>query len=161
MKKALTCSLLILILSPDNAAPLGEITFDTISISADEAIEDERPGILHFDGNFLMQSSDWQLVSSKATVYGNPNKPDRVYLEGSPALFLVHQSDDLTQGPVEASASVVEYQRAANTLTLSGSAILKLDDEVIRSTIIEYDIGTRRYRAGGNDGVLIEVPPVD
>jgi len=161
MNKALICSLLILILPPGSAAPLDEITFDTISISADEANEDELPGILHFDGNFLMQSSDWQLASKKATVYGNPNKPDRVYLEGSPALFLVHRTGDVTQGPVEASASVVEYQRTANTLTLSGGAILRLDDEVIRSTIIEYDIGTRRYRAGGIDGVLIEVPPVD
>ena len=161
MKNALICSLLILILSPGIAAPPGEIAFDTISISADEAIEDEQPGILHFDGHFLMQSSNWQLMSSKATVYGNPNKPDRVYLEGSPAHFLVHQSGDATRGSVEASASVVEYQRIANTLTLSGTAILKLDDEIIRSTIIEYDIGTQRYRAGGNDGVLIEVPPVD
>jgi len=161
MKKTLIGSLLALVLSPGSTAALDEIAFDTISISADEASEDERPGILHFDGNFVMQSSDWQLVSAKATVYGTPNKPDRVYLEGSPALFLVHRTSDTTRGPVEATASVIEYIRAADTLTLSGGAILKLDDEVIRSTFIEYDVSTQRYRASGIDGVLIEVPPVD
>ncbi len=36
-----------------------------------------------------------------------------------------------------------------------------LGDEVIRSKHIQYDISTNRYQAGGADGVLIEVPPVD
>lgn len=161
MKKALICSLLTILLSPSSAVALDESAFDTISISADEASEDERPGILHFNGHFKMNSADWQLTSATATVYGDPNRPDRVYLEGSPAFFLVHRVDGDGHGPVEATASVVEYLRAVNTLTLSGDAILKLDDEVIRSTYIEYNIDTSRYQAGGTDGVMIEVPPVD
>ena len=158
MKKTLICSLLTLMFSPCNATPLGEGAFDTISISAEQASEDEQPGILHLKGNFLMQSHDWRLTSTLATVYGSPNRPDRVYLEGSPARFLVQSAE---QGPVEAAASVVEYLRAANKLKLSGSATLKLGDEVIRSTYIEYDISSNRYQAGGINGVLIEIPPAD
>lgn len=159
MTKTLICCLLALIVSPCGAAPLGEGAFDMISISADEASEDERPGILNFKGNFLMQSSDWQLTSTQATVYGSPNKPDRVYLEGSPARFLIHQADHPDKDSIEATASAVEYQRASNSLKLSGNATLKLGKEVIRSADIEYDIGTNRYKASGTDGVLIEVPP--
>ena len=160
MKKTITLCLLMSTSCLCGAAPLGEGAFDMISISADEASEDEQPGILHFNGNFLMQSTDWQLTSEEATVYGSPDKPDRVYLEGAPARFLINQNDRENQGQIKAAAPVVEYLRDDNILMLSGGATLMLDDEVIRSIYIEYDINTNRYRAGGIDGVLIEVPPV-
>ena len=132
-----------------------------INISADEAREDEQPGILHFSGHFQMHSDDWQLNSSQATVYGSPDKPDRVYLEGSPARFHVNRTDRTEQGQIKGTAQVVEYLRATNQLVLSGEAVLRLGDEVIRSTQIEYDISTNRYQAGGDDGVFIQVPPID
>lgn len=143
------------------ADPLGEGAFDMINISADEAREDEQPGILHFNGNFLMQSTDWQLTSDEATVYGSPDKPDRVYLAGAPARFLINPDDRNYQNQIKAAAQVVEYLRDDNLLVLSGGATLILGDEVISSTHIEYDFNTNRYRAGGSDGVLIEVPPVN
>ena len=137
MKKAIACSLLMLTCAPCISAPLGAGAFDMISISADEAREDEQPGILHFSGQFQMRSDDWQLNSAQATVYGSPDKPDRVYLEGSPAHFNVKQTDQTDQ------------------------AVLKLGDEIIRSARIEYDISTNRYQAGGDDGVHIQVPPTN
>jgi len=130
-----------------------------ISINADEASEDEQEGILHFNGHFVMLSSDWHLTSEQATVYGRPDKPDRVLLEGSPARFLVKRTDHTDQGQVEGTALVVEYLREVNLLMLSGGATLMLGDEIIRSAHIAYDIGTKRYQAGGTEGVLIKVPP--
>jgi len=161
MKKAIICVLLTLTSFPCIADPLGEGAFDAISISADEAKEDEQPGILHFDGNFQMQSSDWLLTSAQATVYGRPNKPDRVYLKGSPARFHVRPADKSNQDSIEATASVVEYLRDTNRLLLSGGATLLLGEEVIRSAHIEYNIDTNRYLAGGEKGVSMEVPPID
>jgi len=161
MKKAIICGLLTLTGFPCIADPLGEGAFDAISISADEAKEDERPGILHFDGHFKMRSSDWQLTSAQATVYGSPNKPDRIYLEGSPARFHVSPTDQSESDSIEAIAAVVEYVRDTNRLILSGGATLMLGEEVIRSTYIEYNIDTNRYQAGGENGVLMEVPPID
>jgi lipopolysaccharide transport protein LptA len=161
MKKTLLFGLLSLFFSPCVIAQLAEGAFDTISISADNASEDEQPGILYFSGNFLMQSSDWSLSSAQATVYGSPNKPDRVHLEGSPARFQVSRLEGEGRGPVEATASVVEYLRKEDKLVLSGSAILALGDEVIRSAYIEYDIANNRYQTGGTEGVSIIVPPVD
>jgi lipopolysaccharide transport protein LptA len=143
---------------PCLSSPLGEDAFDTISISADEAREDEESAILYFNGHFVMLSSEWRLTSEQATVYGRLDTPEKVSLQGTPARFSISKSDDHLWGPVEASAPIVEYLRSANTLSLSGGAILKLGDEVIRSKTIEFDITTDQYRASGTGGVLIEVP---
>jgi len=159
MKKTLIGSILIFLCFPCIAAPLGERSFDLISISANEASEDEQSGILHFKGDFLMLSDDWQLTSTEATVYGSPDKPDRVHMVGTPARFVVNRTDGAQQGQIKATALVVEYLRDANLLVLSEGATLILGNEVIRSAHIEYDISTNRYQAGGTDGVLIEVPP--
>jgi lipopolysaccharide transport protein LptA len=117
--------------------------------------------VLHFKGHFIMQTHYWRLESGQATVYGKPDRPDKVYLEGSPARFLITRDKDGGQGTFEATAPEIEYQRSTSLLKLSGGATLKLEDEVIRSMVIEYDIETERYQAGGEDGVLIEVAPVD
>ena len=161
MKKPVLLYLLVLLAIPCSAAPLGEGAFDMISINADEAREDEQPGILHLNGNFRMQSSDWHLTSESATVYGSPDKPDRVSLKGSPARFLVNRTDATEQGEIEGTAIEVEYLRDSNRLMLSGGATLILGDEIIRSANIEYDIDTNRYQAGGTDGVSIKIPPLN
>jgi len=161
MKIAVILSLSTLMCAPSMAAPLGAGAFDMISISADEASEDERPGVLHFHGHFFMRSDDWNLTSDTATVYGNPDRPDRVILEGAPARFVVKRTDGTQPDQIVADALKVEYSRADNTLLLSSGATLQLGDEIIRSRNIEYNIGTNRYKAGGADGVQIEVPPVE
>ena len=143
------------------ASPLDELSIDTISITADEAREDEVPGILHFRGHFSMHSADWRLTSRQATVYGRPDRPDKVHLEGAPAHFRINRNDSNGTEQVEAIAPIVDYLRSANLLRLSGGAVLKLGDEAIHSATIEYDISTNRYQAGGAGGVTIEVPSTD
>ena len=97
MNKAVFYSLLALFCSNGFADPLGEGAFDTINISADEAVEDEIPGIIHLKGNFQMLSDEWSLTSNLATVNGSPNKPDRIYLQGSPARFLFLPEKDTSK----------------------------------------------------------------
>jgi lipopolysaccharide transport protein LptA len=161
MNKAVFYSLLALMCSPCFADPLGEGAFDTINISADEAIEDEKPGILHLKGNFQMLSDDWRLTSSLATVYGSPNKPDKIYLQGLPARFLFFPSQETGKDSIDAAALTIEYLRDANILKLTGDARLILGDETIQSSFIEYDITTNRYQAGGDTGVKMKVPTVE
>jgi len=162
MRKTTLCWQIVLlavtILSSNSSTAVNRV-YETISISADEAYEDTQPGILYFNGHFIMQSRDWRLESAQATVYGQPDRPDKVYLEGSPARFLISRNQANGQSTVEATAPTVEYQRATNLLKLSGGAMLELDGEVIRSERIEYNISTDRYWAAGADGVTIEVPP--
>lgn len=163
LKRALCCLIVLLavVCLPCNASPLGEYSFETISISADEAFEDLQPNILHFNGNFMMQSNEWRLESKQATVSGRPDKPDKIHLEGEPARFMIDRKDGEILQTIEASAPVIEYLRSANLLKLSGGAVLKLDEEVIRSAVIEFDLDSDRYRASGADGVMIEVPPTN
>jgi len=153
--------LFIMMISPGVVLPVDQIGQETINISADEAYEDIQPGILHFKGHFQMQSREWKLESASAKIYGQPDRPDMVFLEGAPARFLITRDDGEGQQTVEAEAKAMKYQRSTNMLELSGGAILMLDGEVIKSTVIKYDIGTNRYWAGGVTGVMIEVPPVD
>jgi len=160
LKTLLNCQIVLLavMVLPGDALSQGDRVFETVSISADEAYEDTQPGILHFKGHFTMRSRDWQLESVQATVYGQPDRPDKVVLEGSPARFLINRNQDTRQNTVEATAPAVEYLRSTNMLKLTGGAVLKLGGEVIRSNVIEYNISTGRYRAAGADGVIIEVP---
>ena len=141
------------------AASLSEHNFQTVSISADLASEDSDNDILYFEGNFLMLSDDWKLYANLAEVSGSPERPQRVYLEGSPARFIIERDGE--QQRIEASAPSIEYVRASNILSLSGGAILRLNDEVIRSGAIEFDLTSDRYRSLGKDGVSIEVPSAD
>ncbi len=144
------------------AASLSEHNFETVSISADTASEDSETDSLHFEGHFQMQSGEWQLDSNLATVSGQPSRPDRVYLQGSPARFVIERvSAGESQDRIEATAPSIEYVRATNSLSLSGGATLRLNDEIIRSGAIEFDLSSDRYRSLGIGGVSIEVPPAN
>ncbi len=162
-KIALGCQIILfaVMISFGFASGADERGTETIRISADEAFEDIQPGILHLKGNFLMQNHEWRLESEQATVYGQPDRPDKVRLEGSPARFLINKEDSDGLRTVAAEAPIIEYLRFANRLEMTGGAVLKLDDEVIKSTVIKYDIDANRYWAGGVDRVMIKVPPVD
>ena len=144
------------------AASLSEHTFETISISAETALEDSESDTLHFEGNFQMHSDEWTLDSNLATVSGQPGRPDRVYLQGSPARFVIERAADAEgQNRIEATAPSIEYVRATNRLSLSGGATLRLNGEIIRSGAIEFDLSSDRYQSIGIGGVSIEVPPAD
>ena len=62
------------------AAPLDELSVDTINIKADQALEEELSGAFQFSGDFSMHSTDWELMSDKASFYGKLDKPDQVSL---------------------------------------------------------------------------------
>jgi lipopolysaccharide transport protein LptA len=161
MKIAIFCSLLWLMCSDTAADPLWEGAFETINISADQAVEDEKTGVLHLDGNFTMQSERWRLESEHARVYGKPTQPDRIVLEGNPAHFTFLPDQYDAADLISATARQVEYQRRANSLVLSGGASLSQGGETVQSESIRYDIATGRFLAGGDDRVIISVPPRD
>jgi len=150
--------LFVVVAFPGMASSLKKPSVETVSISSDEAFEDAQPGILHFKGNFVFQSIEWKLQATQSTVWGRPDKPDRVYLEGDPAHFRIEQTNDGRQHTIEATAPVIEYLRSGNSLQLSGGAVLTLDGEMIKSSAIDFDLKTERYLAHGEGGVKIEVP---
>lgn len=140
---------------------LGLPTGDSVSIRADAAWEDERPGIVHFSGHFLLKAAEWSVSAEKATLYGDLDDPDVIVLEGSPAHVLVQRQAKGVAREVSASAPQIEYQRQSRIIKMTGGAELREKQEVLHSDEIEYDIEHDRYRAGGAEGIFIEVAPGD
>jgi lipopolysaccharide transport protein LptA len=158
MIRRLTPYLLLLLASLQcHAAPVADGGFSIVSISADRASEDPNRDAMLLEGNLHLQTHEWLLQAERALVHGPAHRPLSVRLEGSP----VHVRSIATRGDddLEASAPVMEYDRSTNSLLLSGGALLRQGRQVLRGDIIEYDIGTDRFRARGAEGVTIEATP--
>lgn len=160
------CLLCLIIGSPNGFADALEFSpDDTVTITAERAWEDDEPGVIHFSGQFVLRAPDWYVSSDTAVVYGNLDKPDKLILEGKPAKILLlrgaDNSEDSTgsEESVEGAASIIEYFRATDKLTLRGAASLTRAEDVLNSELIEYDIDADRYTAGGAGGVNIQLNP--
>jgi lipopolysaccharide transport protein LptA len=147
---------------PGYAGPLDFSSEDTVTITAQRAWEGEEVDVIHFSGDFELHAPDWSMAGDTAVVYGNLDDPDRVIVEGAPArVSFLRETED---GPAEADseekvdgeASVVEYLRATDRLIMTGAAHLVRKDSTLASELIEYDVDTDRYSAGGEGGIKIE-----
>jgi lipopolysaccharide transport protein LptA len=149
------------------AGPLDFSSDDTVTITAERAWEAEQPDVIHFSGNFELHAPDWSMSGDTAVVYGKLDDPDRVVVEGNPATvsFLRDSEDDASDDDgeerVDGEASFVEYFRSTDKLIMRGSSRLVRQDSNLTSEIIEYDVETDRYSAGGKGGINIEYTPDD
>jgi lipopolysaccharide transport protein LptA len=149
------------------AGPLDFSSDDTVTITAERAWEAQEPNVIHFSGNFELHAPDWSMSGDTAVVYGKLDDPDRVIVEGNPATvsFLRERDGDTVgadpQERVDGEASVVEYFRSTDTLIMRGSSRLVREDSNLTSELIEYDVDTDRYSAGGEGGINIEYTPED
>ena len=149
------------------AGPLDFSSDDTVTITAQRAWEAEQPDVIHFSGNFKLHAPDWSMSGDTAVVYGKLDDPDRVVVEGKPATvsFLRESGDAASDADseerVDGEASFVEYFRSTDKLIMRGSSRLVRQDSNLTSEIIEYDVETDRYSAGGEGGINIEYTPDD
>lgn len=132
---------------------------DTVTIRSAEAWEDVEAHIIHFGGNFELKASDWYLSADLATLYGKLDDPETVVLTGSPAHILVNTDSRGRSETVAGEAARIVYQRVTNSIRLEGGALLSRDENTMRGGEIEYDIEKDRIRAGGDEGVHIQVTP--
>lgn len=159
--------ILLTLLSGAQAAWAGPLDFssdDTVTITADRAWEAEEPNVIHFSGNFELHAPDWSTSGDTAVVYGKLDDPDRVIVEGKPATvsFLRESEDDTdSEERVDGEASLLEYFRSTDKLIMRGSSRLVREDSNLTSEIIEYNVETDRYSAGGEGRVNIEYTPDD
>ena len=175
--------LLLLVLSMYVQSAFGDLldfsTNDTVTITAENAWEDEQKDVIHFSGQFELRAPDWSLLAESAIVYGKLDNPDKVVLMGNPAMvfFLRDTSKNQPGSPdenvtsskleepnnsklsIEGSATKIEYFRATNKLKMIGSATLKRKDNMLTSETIEYDVDTDKYSASGKGGINIQVMP--
>jgi len=136
-------------------------TGDIISIRSDDAWEDVAPDIIHFSGHFELNAQDWELSADKATMEGKLENPETVIMSGSPAQFhLVTLSKGQTVN-VAGEASLIIYQRNTSSIRMIGNALVSRNDQSLKSEEIGYDIEQDRIRAGGTEGVHLQLEPVD
>jgi len=128
---------------------------DVIAIRADQAWEDVEPDTVHFNGHFEMYIRDWLVNADRATLLGQLDEPDRLVLYGSPARFKLSHLQGNQPETVQAEAAEIIYERATGLIILHGNASLGQGENVLRSSTIEYDIETDRFRAQGETGVQI------
>ncbi|MEP6158734.1 MAG: LptA/OstA family protein [Halieaceae bacterium] len=130
-------------------------------MSAERAWEADELDVVHFSGAFVLRAPDWSLEGDTAVVYGKLDDPDKVVVEGKPAkISFLRQEDETTATDssaerIDGSASVVQYFRATDKLTMSGTATLTRKDSTLASDSIEYDVETDRYSASGAAGINI------
>ena len=144
-------------LSVQGAPKLALTKDDTVVVRADEAWEEPHQEIAHFRGNFQLQAPDWSVVGDSAVLYGALEDPDRVEVEGQPALIWLLKAD--AAGKVEGQGRRIEYHRASDRITLTGDARLADGKNTLVSGLIEYDIGADRFSAGDAEGVEVIVEP--
>jgi lipopolysaccharide transport protein LptA len=134
---------------------------DLISIRSAEAWEDERPDVVHFAGGFTLDAGSWTLEADKATVYGPLDRPETVVLDGAPARIWLKTERDNRQQTITGEAPSIEYRRVEHAIRLSGGASLSRADSVMTSEVIDYDIESDRFSAGGPEGVQLRVNTED
>jgi lipopolysaccharide transport protein LptA len=163
MRPAASCILAICLLVYSGiTASLDFSSNDTVTVTAQSAWEDEEPNVIHLSGQFVLAAPDWSLAGETATVYGKLDDPDKVIVKGNPARisFLravkATDSSDKPREHVDGSALVVEYFRATDKLKMRGAASLTRKDSTLVSEVIEYDVETDRYTAGGEGGINIQ-----
>ena len=154
---------LLILLYPFALAGSGEFSLhpeDMVAIRADQGWEDEEPNIVHFEGHFEMHVRDWQVMADQAILYGKLDDPERLVAQGAPVRFEVSLVEGNRSEMVLGEAREVVYERETRSIHLNGGARLVQGENVLQSSIIEYDIKSGRFRAKGEAGVQITAETV-
>ena len=126
---------------------------DTIVVTADQAWESETAKVLNFQGNFRLAAPHYFVRSAAAELHGDVDDPDTIIATGEPVEFWVE--DDQTLERTYGEGLRLEYDRSNNRLRLEGKAVIRDDQTVMRSDVLEYDTQARRLVSTGDGGIEI------
>ena len=131
---------------------------ESIVIRADRAWEEpDNADVLHFAGNFVLLSPDWELRSDEADLYGELDDPTRIVARGSPALLTLFDEEDRILG----EGGEIDYQRHAELLILRENARLTSDELTMKSSEIVWDVAAEQLRSSGEEGVEMVLEAAD
>lgn len=142
----------------ETPSPLS--TNGTLVVRAEEAVEDVEGGsrrAIYLAGRVEIQAPMWAARGESATLYGDPEDPRSVVMEGAPASVKVLRSKDGVL--VEAAGKYLEYWRDRDALRLRGEAVVHDGERVIRGDSMTYYIETKRYSVGGKGRVKVVAEP--
>ena len=139
--------------------PVELAKVEKVTIRAAEGWEDAQPEIVHFRDDFFMEASDWNVSADQATLYGKLDDPETVILSGSPARIRVKAWFNDQPETVSGEARRISWQREQKLIRLEGQARLGRGANRMSGGVIEYEIDSDRFQAGGRGGVRIRAWP--
>ena len=155
------CTAIMLLLGLPGALTAAELPAldaqDTVVVTADQAWESDTAEVLNFKGNFRLNAPHYYVSSNTAELHGDIDDPTTIIAVGQPVEFWVEndESSERTYGEAER----LEYDLANNLIRLTGKAVIRDDQTVMRSDIIEYDTEARRLISTGSGGIEIITQP--
>jgi lipopolysaccharide transport protein LptA len=130
---------------------------DTIVVTADQAWESDVAEVLNFEGNFQLNAPHYFVSSIAAEIHGDLDDPTLVIATGQPVKFWVE--DDVSLERTYGEATRLEYDRHNHLIRLTGKAVIRDTQSVMRSEKLEYDTKARRLVGTGNGGIEIVTQP--
>ncbi|MGF1546560.1 MAG: lipopolysaccharide transport periplasmic protein LptA, partial [Thiotrichales bacterium] len=117
-----------------------------ISIAADAVEVDQRANTSTYAGNVLLTQGELKLEASQLKVYLEDRRLGRIEASGTPARIRTATPEGQV---VTGSARAIHYLSAKGELQLLGDGMLDQAGNTIRNDRIEFNLNTRRLRAGG------------
>lgn len=131
-----------------------------VRITADEATLDDRSGTSIYTGDVVVIRGDMRLSADRLTVFAPERRPQRIEAEGRPART---ESPDPEGFARIATAKVIIYRFATDSLELQGEAEIITRSGRARGDRIQYDLAGDRIevRSTPTDRVEITFEPVE
>jgi lipopolysaccharide export system protein LptA len=125
-----------------------------VRITADEATLDDRSGTSTYTGNVVVIRGDMRLNADELTVFAPERRPLRIEAEGRPARA---ESPDPEGFPRIATARVIIYSFATDSLELQGEAAISTRTGQARGDRIQYDLAGDRIEVRGTPAERVEI----
>lgn len=138
-------------------APPFRVLEDAIIVYAERASETDDGGSMIFEGNLNIHANDWRIDANRALLAGALNDPDRIVVDGAPAVIVVGRQGD--PEPFVGRAEHLEFEPGIKLVRLAGAATIAKGGQSISSESIEYQLGKGTFSAGAQGRVKIVTKP--
>lgn len=147
MRRAATipCLFAVLLLA---AAPARALTSDReqpVKVSADKIEVNQKTGRSKYTGNVVLTQGTLRIEAQEVIVQLRDGALDKVTASGKPVTF--RQKLDGEAQEISGSALRVQYYALENRVDLYDQVAFRQGEDVFRSPVVHYDIGTTRLTA--------------
>ncbi|QMV13208.1 lipopolysaccharide transport periplasmic protein LptA [Vibrio spartinae] len=142
-------SLLACLFISSGALALSTDTEQPVYIDSDSQQLDLKSNQVTFVGNVTLKQGSINIHADKLIVTRNPQDGQIETIQGFGNLATFSQLTDEGK-TLYGEAKKLNYQMAADQLTMTDKAMLSQDDSVIHSTKIRYKISAQKLIADGN-----------
>jgi lipopolysaccharide transport protein LptA len=154
----LLCGFVRVCTAQDSDAPF-RILENAVIVHAESAVETEDGASMIFEGNLTIHANDWRIDANRALLAGALNDPDRIVVDGEPAVIVVAKQGD--PEPFEGRAEHLEFEPGSKLVRLAGAAMIAKGAQSISSESIEYQLGKGTFSAGAQGRVKIVTKPFE